>query len=65
MMFNLLVVFFTSSVIFALVSSSPVLVSQKDNLDKEDSLTGNYFEVIKIHFLISFYLFFFLLLFKY
>ena len=58
MMFYLLVVFFTSSVIFALVSSSPVLVSQKDNLDKEDSLTGNYIEVIKIHFLISFYFFF-------
>ena len=62
MMFYLLVVFFISSVIFALVSSSPVLVSQKDNLDKEDSLTGNYFEVIEIYFLISFY--FYLDLFK-
>jgi hypothetical protein len=62
MMFYLLVVFFISSVIFALVSSSPVLVSQKDNLDKEDSLTGNYFKVIEIHFLISFY--FYLDLFK-
>jgi len=62
MMFYLLVVFFISSFIFALVSSSPVLVSQKDNLDKEDSLTGNYFEVIEIYFLISFY--FYLDLFK-
>lgn len=62
MMFYLLVVFFISSVIFALVSSSPVLVSQKDNLDKEDSLTGNYFKVIEIYFLISFY--FYLDLFK-
>lgn len=62
MMFYLLVIIFISSVIFALVSSSPVLVSQKDNLDKEDSLTGNYFKVIEIYFLISFY--FYLDLFK-